>query len=238
VHCALGLSLLRLLPLPSIWTGSAWASSPLTEAGVPRPTAPGGGARSIPVNRRRGEAGKLTRSKLASRGARFWGQKGGVLTGVGLLTASAVERPSLTAAAWSVGRWRLLMSRRGAVRRWGPHGVVAGLEEDRRQRCAWRRSRQLGQRGAVGDRPEERSMAPIDGSAGNMVVGLECGVTERRGAAVDSAVAVRGCTDGGMKKGGELRCMASEGDTTGCMLGMWRQQRHAAPASGALARSG
>jgi hypothetical protein len=28
-------------------------------------------------------------------------------------------------------------------------------------------------------------MAPVDGSAGNAVVGLGCGVTERRGAAVD-----------------------------------------------------
>jgi hypothetical protein len=88
----------------------------------------------------------------------------------------------------------------------------------------WRRSWQLGRRGAVGDRPEERSMAPVDGSAGNAVVGLGCGVTERRGAAVDSVVVVRGCTDGGMKKGGELRCVVSEGDTAGCMLGTWRQQ--------------
>jgi hypothetical protein len=76
VHCALGLSLLQLLARPSIWAGSAWAGSPLPEAGEPQPTAPGGGAQSIPVNRRRGEAGKLTRSKLSSRGARFWGQKG------------------------------------------------------------------------------------------------------------------------------------------------------------------
>jgi hypothetical protein len=77
VHCAVGLSLLRLLARPSIWAGSALAGSPLPEAGEPRPTAPGGGARSIPVNRRRGEAGKLTRSKLASRGARFLGSEGG-----------------------------------------------------------------------------------------------------------------------------------------------------------------
>jgi hypothetical protein len=74
-------------------------------------------------------------------------------------------------------------------------------------------------------------MAPVDGSAGNVVVVLGCGVTERRGAAVDSVATVRGCADSGMKKGGELRCMASEGDTAGCMLGTWRQQRHAAPAS-------
>jgi hypothetical protein len=178
VHCALGLSLLRLLAWPSIWASSAWAGSPLPEAGEPRPTAPGGSARSIPVNRRNGEVGKLTKSKLASRGARFWGQKGGVPTDVGLLTTSTV-----------------------------------------------------GWRGAIDDRPEERSMAPVDGSAGNTVVGLGCGVTERRGAAVDSAVAVWGCADGAMKKGGELRCVVSEGDTTGCMLGTWRQQRHAAPAS-------
>jgi hypothetical protein len=140
-YCTLGLSLLRLLVRPSIWASSVWAGSPLPEAGEPRPTAPSDGARSIPVNRRRGEAGKLTMSKLASRGARFWGQKGGVLTRVGLLTTSAVGRASSTTTAWSVGRWRLLTSRRGAVHRWGPHGVVAGLEEDRRQRCTWRRLR-------------------------------------------------------------------------------------------------
>jgi hypothetical protein len=67
-------------------------------------------------------------------------------------------------------------------------------------------------------------MAPVDGLAGNAVVGLGCGVTERRGAPVDSAAVVRGCADGGMKKGGELRCVASKGDTAGCMLGTWRQQ--------------
>jgi hypothetical protein len=133
VHCALGLSLLRLLARPSVWAGSACASSPLPEAGELRPTAPGGGARSIPANRWRGEAGKLTRSKLASRGAQFWGSKGGVLTEVGLSMASTVGRASSTVTAWSVGRWRLLTSRRGAVRRWGPHGVVAGLGEDWRQ---------------------------------------------------------------------------------------------------------
>jgi hypothetical protein len=115
--------------------------------------------------------------------------------------------------------------------------VVAGLEEDRSQQCVWRRSRQLERRGIVSDRPEERSMAPVDGSAGNTVVGLGCGVTELRGAAVDSVATVRGCVDSGMKKGGELRCMASEGDTAGCMLGTWRQQRHAAPASEARWRS-
>jgi hypothetical protein len=74
-------------------------------------------------------------------------------------------------------------------------------------------------------------MAPVDGSASNAVVVLGCGVIKRRGAAVDSVAAVRGCTDGGMKKGGELRCVASKGDTTGCMLGTWRQQRHTASAS-------
>jgi hypothetical protein len=67
-------------------------------------------------------------------------------------------------------------------------------------------------------------MAPVDGLAGNAVVGLGCGVTERRGAPVDSAAVVRGCADGGMKKGGELWCVASKGDTAGCMLGTWRQQ--------------
>jgi hypothetical protein len=93
------------------------------------------------------------------------------------------------------------------VRRWGPHGVVAGLEEDRRQRCAWRCSRYLGRRGVVGDRPEERSVVLFDGSAGSAVVGLGCGVTERRGAAVDSMAGVQesaGYNSGGMKKRGEL----------------------------------
>jgi hypothetical protein len=37
-------------------------------------------------------------------------------------------------------------------------------------------------------------MVPVDGSAGNTVAGLGCGVTERRGAVVDSAAAVRGCS--------------------------------------------
>jgi hypothetical protein len=58
VHCALGLSLLRLLARRSIWAGSAWASSPLPEAEELQPTALGGGARSIPANQQRGEAGK------------------------------------------------------------------------------------------------------------------------------------------------------------------------------------
>jgi hypothetical protein len=68
-------------------------------------------------------------------------------------------------------------------------------------------------------------MAPVDGSASNAVVGLWCGVTERRGAAVDSAVGVRGCAGyngGGMKKRGELQCVASEGNAAGCMVGTWR----------------
>jgi hypothetical protein len=98
VHCAFGLSLLRLLAWPSVWAGS-----PLPEAGELWPMALGGGARSIPANRRRGEAGKLTRSKLASRVAQFWGQKGGVLTRVGLSTASAVGRASSTVTAWPTG---------------------------------------------------------------------------------------------------------------------------------------
>jgi hypothetical protein len=96
------------------------------------------------------------------------------------------------------------MGCRGAVRRWRPHGVVAGREEDRRQRCAWRRSWQLGRRGVIGDRSEERSVVLFDGSVGSAVVGLGCGVTERRGAAVDSVVVVRDCAGyngGGMKKG-------------------------------------
>jgi hypothetical protein len=49
------------------------------------------------------------------------------------------------------------------VCRWGPHGVVAGMEEDRRQ---------LGRRGVVGDRSEERSVVLFDGSVGSAVVGL------------------------------------------------------------------
>jgi hypothetical protein len=102
VH-ALGLSLLRLLARPSVWAGSAWAGSPLPEAGELRPTALGGGARSIPANRQRKDAGKLTRSKLASRVAQFWGQKGGVLTGVGLSTASTVGQASSTVTAWPAG---------------------------------------------------------------------------------------------------------------------------------------
>jgi hypothetical protein len=113
------------------------------------------------------------------------GSEGGVLTGVGLLTVSVVGKASSMVTAWPAGRWRLLTSRRGAVRRSGPHGVVAGLEEDRRQRCTWRNLRQLGRRGAIGDRPEERSMVSVDGSVGNVVAGLGCGITERRGAAVD-----------------------------------------------------
>jgi hypothetical protein len=129
------------------------------------------------------------------------------------------------------------MGRRGAVRQWGPHGMVAGLEEDQRQRCAWRRSRQLERRGVVGDRPEERLVVLFDGSTGSAVVGLGCGITERRGATVDSAAGVWECTgysSGGMKKRGELQRVASEGNAAGCMVGTWsnsdtrcRQRRHA-----------
>jgi hypothetical protein len=86
------------------------------------------------------------------------------------------------------------------VRRWGPHGVVAGMEEDRRQRCAWGRSRQLGRRGVVGDQLEERSVVLFDGSMGSAVVGLGCGVTERRGAVVDLVAGVRECA--GYSSGG------------------------------------
>jgi hypothetical protein len=42
-------------------------------------------------------------------------------------------------------------------------------------------------------RAEERSVVLFDGSGGSTVVGLGCGVTERRGAAVDSAAGVREC---------------------------------------------
>jgi hypothetical protein len=81
----------------------------------------------------------------------------------------------------------------------------------------------------------------VDGSAGSAVVGLGCGVTERRGAAVDSAAGVRGCTGyhgGGMKKRGELQRVASEGNAAGCMVGTWsnsdtwRWQRRRAGAVG------
>jgi hypothetical protein len=103
LHCALGLSLLRLLARPSVWAGSAWAGSPLLEVGELRSMALGGGALSIPATRRREKAGKLTRSKLASWLAQFWGKKGGVLTGVGLSMASAVGRVSWTATALPAG---------------------------------------------------------------------------------------------------------------------------------------
>jgi hypothetical protein len=68
------------------------------------------------------EAGKLTRSKPMSSGVRFLGSEGGVLTGVGLSTASAIGRASSMVTTWPKGRWRLLTSRRGAVCQWGPHG--------------------------------------------------------------------------------------------------------------------
>jgi hypothetical protein len=60
----------------------------------------------------------------------------------------------------------------------------------------WRKTRGSGARGgACGSsgrgEPEETSMVPVDGSAGNAVAGLGCGVIERRGAAVYSAVAQR-----------------------------------------------
>jgi hypothetical protein len=68
------------------------------------------------------EAGKLTRSKLTSSGVRFWGSEGGVVTGVGLPTVSTIGQASLMVTARPKGRWRLLVSRRGAVHRWGPRG--------------------------------------------------------------------------------------------------------------------
>jgi hypothetical protein len=46
------------------------------------------------------------------------------------------------------------------------------MEEDRRQRCAWRRSWQLGRKEVVGDRPEERSVVLFDGSVGSVVASL------------------------------------------------------------------
>jgi hypothetical protein len=81
-----------------------------------------GGTAVNPVNRRRGKVGKLTRSKPTSSGVRVWGSKGGVLTGVRLPTASAVGWASSTATTWPEGRLWLLMSRRGVVHQWGPHG--------------------------------------------------------------------------------------------------------------------
>jgi hypothetical protein len=62
----------------------------------------------------------------------------------------------------------------------------------------------------------------FDGSVGSAVVGLGCDVTERRGAAVDSAASVRECagySSGGMKKRGELQRVASKGDAADCMVG-------------------
>ncbi len=64
----------------------------------------------------------------------------------------------------------------------------------------------------------------VDGSAGSAVVGLGCGVTERRGAAVDSAVGVPECagySSCAMNKRGELQRVASEGNAVGCMVGTW-----------------
>jgi hypothetical protein len=81
--------------------------------------------------------------------------------------------------------------------------VVAGMEEDRRQWCVWRCSRQLGRRGVVDDRPEEWSVVLFDGSVGSAVVGLGCGVTVRRGAAMDSVAGVRQCvkySSGGIRR--------------------------------------
>jgi hypothetical protein len=64
----------------------------------------------------------------------------------------------------------------------------------------------------------------VDGSVGSAVVGLWCGVTERRGAVVDSATGVWGCagySGDGMKRRGELQRVVSEGNVTGCMVGTW-----------------
>jgi hypothetical protein len=78
-------------------------------------------------------------------------------------------------------------------------------------------------------------MVPVDGSAGNAVAGLGCGVMERRGAAVDSAVAVQGCSgvqrrwdEEGKVSSGAWRAKAIRAR---CMVGTWRQQRHAASTS-------
>jgi hypothetical protein len=83
-------------------------------------------------------------------------------------------------------------------------------------------------------------MVPVDGSAGNAVAGLGCGVTECRRAAVNSATAVRGCfrvqqwwDEEGKVSTGAWRVKAIRAY---CMVGTWRQQRHAAPASEACWR--
>jgi hypothetical protein len=82
--------------------------------------------------------------------------------------------------------------------------VSAASDGEQGQWCTWRRSRQIGSRGAVGERPEERSMVPVDGSAGNAVAGLGCGVVERRGAA-DGGAHRRGALSGS-KVEAEKRC--------------------------------
>jgi hypothetical protein len=66
-----------------------------------------------------------------------------VLTGAGLPMASVVGWASSTVTAWPEGRWWLLMSRRGVVRQWGPHGgggravgrPEATLDGEARGRC-------------------------------------------------------------------------------------------------------
>jgi hypothetical protein len=67
------------------------------------------------------------------------------------------------------------------------------------------------------------------------VAGLGCGVTERRGAAVDSAETVQGCSrvqrqwdEEGKVSSGAWQAKAIRAR---CMVGTWRQQRHAAPTS-------
>jgi hypothetical protein len=83
VHCALGLSLLRLLARPGVWAGSAWAGSPLPEAEELRPTALGGGTRSIPANRRRGEARKPAKVNWCQGWANFEVKRGESLPELG-----------------------------------------------------------------------------------------------------------------------------------------------------------
>jgi hypothetical protein len=106
------------------------------------------------------------------------------------------------------------------------------MEEDRRQRCARRHSRQLGRRGVVDDRPEERSVVLFYGSVGSAMVGLACGVTERRGVAVDSAAGVRECarySSGGIRRETSSSAWRARA-TRPIAWGHVEQQRHAAPA--------
>jgi hypothetical protein len=62
---------------PAPASGSAWAGSPLPEAGELRPTALGGDARSISANRRRGGGGETDQEQFGVKGGPILGSKGG-----------------------------------------------------------------------------------------------------------------------------------------------------------------